>query len=825
MARFVRKHSTALICAAVYNFVLFFPVAFMGRALSPNDVFYNFAPWNAVRPDVHPQNPLLNDPPTSYYTVLSMVKSDWRTFHWDPYIGAGVPGFGSSAASSLTPVILLPVLLVPLAWSYTAIVFLKLNLAFLFAYLWLREERLGKRGAAIGAILVAGAGVYAVRWLWQITNATVFYPALLWIVCRTFRGARTSIALIALIALSFGISGFPAAIAYGVWIALAYAIASGVRRLSRRSPTRRVASAMARTALGVIIAILIAAPMLVPFAQFIRRSGYLEVRQKTSLEAVYPKTHWRSFIQPDRLGNPAYKNWMGDPALGVMNNYVEATTYLGLLSIPLIALGIFNRRARARWFWLAALLVLLACMFGISPIAPLLANLPGFKYSALARLALLLPLPAGYLAAAGANLLLRKTQWSAAALGGAIAIIVSFDLALLAGRFHPYLEPKEATVPSTPTIDFLQSQQGPFRVAPFFDYFWPNAAELFRVEDVRSHFSSERDYRRLLQRLDPGVWNGKSTVLQLNSLQYQFNDPLTGMLGIRYYLEHKSIDIIKWTTFAATTPAAKETGFINFKPGDVLERTVRIDAEPFWAIEVPAAVEQELTPNARLVVTLSKAGTVLWTRAYPKVDVNALSKLYVPVRPHARLGDELTLRVRALGMRGHVLKGEDGLYYGRVATPVVFDRELPDGRIFRNLAELPRFWSVTKLRNADFLNAKDVDYANEAVAATTSTFANARVTLLRYEPHQQRVRVESAAPAFLASSEKLTPELAVTIDGRRVQATNINLLFAGVEVPTGRHEVVFSRRIGRGWWWLAIAGGALFIAVATWELVRRRRTQ
>src|SRR6185295_2526540 len=130
------------------------------------------------------QNPLLNDPPTAYLTVMSLLKSDPGAFHWNPYVASGIPGFGSSAAAVLSPFILLPVLLVPLAWVYTAIVFLKLNASFVFAYLWLREERLGRRGAAVGAIVAAGAGVYAVRWLWQITNATALYPALLWILRR-----------------------------------------------------------------------------------------------------------------------------------------------------------------------------------------------------------------------------------------------------------------------------------------------------------------------------------------------------------------------------------------------------------------------------------------------------------------------------------------------------------------------------------------------------------------------------------------------------------------------------------------------------------------
>ncbi|HVE71518.1 MAG TPA: hypothetical protein VNI54_09145 [Thermoanaerobaculia bacterium] len=224
MARFIRKHRTALLALAIYNIVFFFPVLFMGRVVSPNDVFLNFSPWNLGRPlDVtRAQNSLLNDPPTAYFTLLSLAKADPRTFHWNPYIASGVPGFGSSAAATLTPFAFLP-LLVPLAWLYTAMAFLKLNASFVFAYLWLREERLGRRGAAIGALIFAGAGVYSVRWLWQITNATVLFPALLWIARRTFSGRRTPVVVVALIALCYVISGFPAAIAYGAWMVIAYA--------------------------------------------------------------------------------------------------------------------------------------------------------------------------------------------------------------------------------------------------------------------------------------------------------------------------------------------------------------------------------------------------------------------------------------------------------------------------------------------------------------------------------------------------------------------------------------------------------------------------
>src|SRR5205085_8656556 len=102
---------------------------------------------------------------------------------------------------------------------------------FFFAYLWLREERLGKRGAAIGAILFAASGPIAVRWLWQVTNATPLYPALLWIAVRTARGKRTPAWAVLLIALSYALSGFPAAMAYGAWVALIYFIIRGGQAL------------------------------------------------------------------------------------------------------------------------------------------------------------------------------------------------------------------------------------------------------------------------------------------------------------------------------------------------------------------------------------------------------------------------------------------------------------------------------------------------------------------------------------------------------------------------------------------------------------------
>jgi hypothetical protein len=812
----LRKHSVALVALGVFHFVFFFPVLYMGRVVSPNDVFRNYDPWSFTR-HVPTQNSLINDPPTSYYTLMSLAKHDPAAFNWNPFVASGIPGWGSTAAAVLSPFVLIPVLTVPLPWVYTALIFLKLNAAFWFAYFWLREERLGKRGAAIGALVVAAAGVVTVRWLWQSTNASALYPALLWLVCRAFNGKRNSIAWMIVIALAYALAGFPAAMAYGAYVSLAYTIFLAIKHRGRHA-----GSLVVRGAIAAIIALMIAAPSLVPYVQLLRRTGYLETRGRVSIDFSFPLKHARLFLFPDALGNNAFKNWVGDPQLRAFNNYYEATLYLGVTTIVLLMFSFFaRRRARSRWFWLATLVILLAAMFGG---APFLGYLPGIKYSWLTRLTIVLPLPAGYLAAAGASFLSRRR-----AIAFLIAAAVAWDLGLFAGRFYPYLDPSEADVPVTPTIAFLQSQPRPYRVAPMMNYMFPNSSELFRIEDARSHFSSEAKYRQLLQRIDPSVWGGFATVLEFDSRTFNFADPLVSMLGVRYVIEHKAIDIIKWSIFGATKPGVAEKGGLTLKPGAIVQRTITVDGQPFYAAELAVGAEPVVRAGPHLEVQLIKGNTIVYQRNFTPDDCNAIGKIYVPVSPYLHAGESAVLRLRPLGMRANMLGAADGsFFFGRVTTPLIFDRELPDGRIFRNLAEVPRFHPASRLRkmsDEEMLARSDFDFAQEAVVASDSKLdahpTDARIERLLYGDSRQELAVASSSPWFLASSEKLTPELRITIDGAEAKIVPINILFAGVSVPSGRHTIVFERRIGRGWWWVAGLGVLAFFGIAFSELRRR----
>lgn len=835
--RFARKHRFALAALVVYHVVLLFPSLFMGRVLSPNDVFYHYEPWTTARP-IEAQNPTLDAASTGILTVLSLVKNEPAALHWNPYIGSGIPGFGSSVV--LSPFMLLPALLLPLLLLHTGIIVAKVNFGFVFAYLWLREERMGKGPAALGAIVFAAAGIYSVWWLMHPTNATVLYPAFLYLAARIAGGRRVSILLTSLVALFAIMAGFPAMIAYGVWVTIPYC---AFRLLQRRAlPLREIARATA----GVTLAVLISAPFFFSFVSFLKRTGYLEARATTAAQHVYPLDHFASFISPFRLGDPAAHLWTGDPRLGYSNEFVEASVYLGLLTVPLLALGVFRRRAASRWFFLALTALVLLVIFGPLSVREIAGGLPGLRYSPLTRLRVLLPAGASYLAAAGLAFLV--SAWRRGRLGtfiwipvGAAVLFTSIDLSLFAARFYPYLTPAVATPPASETIAFLRAQKAPFRVAPFFTFAYPNTAELLRFEDVRSHFSSESDYRKLMLRIDPGAWDSPTLIL-FNSLKTRLADPLFGFLNVRYFVEQRNIDIVRWSIFEHTKLDVPDRGVLPLNPGDVMRRTIIVGSELFYALELHATFESATTPDAKLVATLIRpeTGAVAFRRTLTADELRRMNKVYLPVARFASPDNALQLVVESRGIKARLIRsdappGESPLYYGRVTWPIVLTHELSDGRIFENLAELPRYypvWSLATMPDEEFLRNDSLDLAHVAVIPAAGDTLSTRLSAVpaalrrvhfrvtRYEPAEQVVETDSPAPFFMATSEKLNRELTVSIDGKQVSPVKINTMFAGIPIEGGKHTVEFRRRVGGGWW---IPSGLATIALIGIAIGDRKR--
>ncbi|HVT03556.1 MAG TPA: hypothetical protein VHL58_09315 [Thermoanaerobaculia bacterium] len=843
VTRVARKHRLILLSSAILLGVLFFPSLFMGRVLSPNDAYCNYYPW-AAQKTVDVQNPLIQDPPFSYLTLMSMLKSDWSSFHWNRYIGSGLPGFGSVAAAVLSPFILIPTLLLPLGWIYSGIVLLKILIPLFFGYRWLREERLGKTGATLGALVIAAAGPCAVWWLWQGSNATALYPVGMYFIARAFHGKRNALIAYGLLAICFALSGFPAAVAYGGYLFLCYAIFLTIRRW--RFPEGDAI----RASFASILALMISAPFLAPFISFLQRTGYLETRQLAGARYFFPWHHLLALVAPYRLGDPAGHQWIGEPALGAMNNFVELTIYLGLLTLPLALVGLFRRRSGARFFFLALFLLLLVALCGGAGATQLIGSLPGIRFSPLPRLRVLLPIPAAYLAASGCALLRRINPLRGGffAHGGRwiteilIVIIAACDLGFFAARFYPYVRFQDSLPAPSETLQFLQREQGPFRIAPFFPYLFPNAAELFRLEDIRSHWGAEKQYRELMHRIDPTSLD-QPTVVLFNSLKFNFSDPLLAMLNVRYYVEQPDIDIIRWTIESGTQPIYAADTMMSFRSGEVLRRSVRIEAGPFYAVAIPFQFQTALGKDSFIgMQMLTPSGQVVASARFGAEELRKRQRLFLAVPRACPKSVPVTVALTSRGVWGMVgaskesAPGETPLAVGRVKVPLILEHEFSDGRLFRNLAELPRYYPVWLLKTMSdevFMKRNDLDFFTTAYSATPSAglaswlaevpagLRDAQVSILPFRGGRQGMNVQSSSAFFLASSEKLTPELRVYVDGKPVEALPINRMFAGVPVPAGRHRVDFVRRIGRGWWTVSLAGLLLLIGTGAVEMRSR----
>jgi len=270
-----------------------------------------------------------------------------------------------------------------------------------------------------------------------------------------------------------------------------------------------------------------------------------------------------------------------------------------------------------------------------------------------------------------------------------------------------------------------------------------------------------------------------------------------------------------------------ERSNITLLPGLTLQRTIVVDRQPFYAIELALGMTDARGADPRVDVSLTDvaAGALLFARTLRVDELRQTEKVYLPLYPDVPFGAAVLLKVRSHGVTatlrgGEAPSGESPLFYGRVMTPIILDRELPDARIFRNLAEVPRYvaiWSTRRASHEQFLRMTDIDFGRESVVDPSAgdlselnriplASRTAHLRVSAFSDGDQTVETTADVPFLLSSSEKLTPELLVTIDRVAAPIVPANSIFAAVRIPAGKHSVVFSRRLGRRWWPVSVAG-------------------
>jgi hypothetical protein len=574
---------------AVALLILLGPVLCSGGILLPLDNLRGQVPFQRVEPTEPRGNLLQGDLIELVTPSLAAVRAAWsdgRWPLWNRQVGAGMPLLADPQAQALQPLVLLGYPF-PLAQAAGVVAALRVLLALIFGFLWMRRQGLGE-GPAIAGALAFGLGGFILLWLgWPLANSASFLPLVLYAVARCDdAGGRRDALLLVLGVLVLLLGGHPETIAYALGMAVLFLL----DRLRRRPRGLRWALAR-RAGLAMAIAGMVASPALLPAIEYLPRT------MRAARMAAVDRGGVAGAPNEGRAAQTylplAAPNAFGDSRVaeywGLANSNEDASGFVGTAALLAALLAL---RARRRFPQeLLALGITAVCLLLIAP-------LPGGPSLASHRLLLPLSLCLAYLAACTlerfqrgevrrwplliaalglgaivtwgylahpdpadperlaifrfgwlrwqlrflglATLLLAATaSWrrsgrSLAVAGVAAAILA--ELLLLYRPANPPM-PRQMPLPVNGPIAFLQwklgqnPQRGPgYRIAALGRDFPPNLATLYGLADARIY--NPMAPQTYVERLAPILTGWWGEVPELGAPGH----PLYGRLGVRYLL-------------------------------------------------------------------------------------------------------------------------------------------------------------------------------------------------------------------------------------------------------------------------------------------------
>lgn len=375
---------------AVALLILLGPVLCSGGILLPLDTLRGQVPFQRVEPTEPQGNLLQGDLIQLVAPSLAAVRGAWsegRWPLWNRQAGAGMPLLADPQAQALQPLVLLGSPF-PLARAAGVVAALRVLLALIFGFLWMRRQGLGEAPALAGA-LAFGFGGFLLLWLgWPLANPAALLPLVLYAVARCDdAGGRRDALLLALGTLALLLGGHPETIAYALGMAVLFLL----DRLRRRPRGLRWALAR-RAGLAMAIAGMVAAPALLPAIEYLPKT----------MRAVRMAAADRGAAAGAPVGNRvaqtylplATPNAFGDSRVaaywGLTNSNEDASGFVGTAALLAALLAVWARRRFPQER--LALGIAAVCLLLIAP-------LPGGPSLASHRLLLPLSLCLAYLAA------------------------------------------------------------------------------------------------------------------------------------------------------------------------------------------------------------------------------------------------------------------------------------------------------------------------------------------------------------------------------------------------------------------------------------------
>lgn len=433
-------------------------VLLLGKALLPNWVLLPLdivnqavPPWQEPNELVDVHNPLLEDAVFYIYPVKVWTAAQVRLGElplWSDQLFGGYPAIYDTQAGLFYPLSVLYYIL-DSATAVDLTIFLQMGLGATFMFLYLRQIRLRRLAALLGAIVFVGNGRMVVWLEWQVVHAAVIWlPLALWAVEREWSivngqwlrvdgqpisnlqspiPSPQSPISICLFAVAFAMPWLGGHWNWALYVSMTAVLYLLWRLwpLIRRSPRRGLRAVLLPLALGVGLSLV----QVLPAFDFLRQSHrqpltWAESQQYGLLNRLV------ALVMPDFFGTPLAGNWWG------FDNYNETALYVGIVSLLLAAAAVaLGRRRGVTRFWLAWGGLGLLWSLG-APAYGLLYVLPVFNGLLPSRAVILFVVATAVLAAIGLDCLLtssaeRQRAWW---LGGGVGVLV----ALAAGYLFWY---------------------------------------------------------------------------------------------------------------------------------------------------------------------------------------------------------------------------------------------------------------------------------------------------------------------------------------------------------------------------------------------------
>ncbi|HEV2845397.1 MAG TPA: hypothetical protein VG477_11170, partial [Thermoanaerobaculia bacterium] len=670
--------------------ILFGPVLFGGQVLLPLDNLRGHAPFQRFPPTQPHGNVIQGDLIQLVAPSLAAVREAWSEGRWPLWnrrAGAGMPLLADPQAQAFQPLVILgyPFPLVRAAGVTAA---LRVLVALVFAFLWMRRQGLGM-GPSLAGALGYGLGGFVLLWVgWPIANPAALLPLVLYGISRCeVPGTRRDALLLGIGTFALLAGGHPETIAYVVGIAVLFFVP-----LARRAP-----GGLRRAGVAMGIAAMVSAPLLLPAIDYLPDT--LRAHRLSSPGEGWGEGAARLLVAaPNAFGNSRYLHYWGPS-----NTNEDSSGFVGAATLlaALLAFGARRRFPRER----LALGIAIVC-FALIPwsrrlLLPLSFCLAYLGACTLERFRLgevrrwTLPLAAiglgavlfwGYLAHPDpqdpsrlevfrlgwlhwqtrflvlATLLLAVAafwqRWRSIVPWG-LAAVIAAELLLIHGPANPPM-PRDLAFPLTPPVRFLQQklgkspERGPgYRIAAVGRAFPPNLAALYGLTDARIYNPmAPQPYVERTAPVTTGWWGELP----------EFGNPahpLYRRLGVRYLLAEPDAQLPP----PLQRVFADETATIWERPG--AQPRFFVDARrPAGRVITPRSEESWITLRSNL-----RREQALGSSHYQ----DGGWRLLVEGRPHpsgVEGGVFLTARLPAGPVRADILYRPAGFLWGMAIAAV-----------------------------------------------------------------------------------------------------------------------------------------------------------